>query len=85
MKTTGSSPRTALFRSPFTSVGVDGYTTWRPGVWTKWVSGFCEWWWPPATPPPEGIRTTIGAVKPPPERYRSLAACDTSWSKPGKT
>src|SRR5207248_2159294 len=29
-----------------------------PGVWTKYISGFCEWKGPPWTPPPAGPRST---------------------------
>ena len=28
---------------PFASYGFDGTTTFSPAVWTKWVSGDCEW------------------------------------------
>ena len=33
MKTTGSSSRMALARSPLASYGVDGMATLRPGMW----------------------------------------------------
>jgi hypothetical protein len=32
----------ALVRRPFASSGVDGTTTFRPGVWMKCASGDCE-------------------------------------------
>ena len=68
MNTTGSSSRIEVFSRPLVSDGVDGYTTLRPAVWMKCVSGFCEWWCPPLTPPPAGMRITIGAWNCPPER-----------------
>ena len=40
---TGSGSRIAVVRRPFVSVGVDGTTTFRPGVWQKYAS--LDWLW----------------------------------------
>jgi hypothetical protein len=50
----------ALIRRPFASSGVDGQTTFKPGMWANELSGFCEWNGPPEKPPPDGSLTTIG-------------------------
>src|SRR6266516_2677855 len=43
----------------------------------------CEWYSAPCTPPPHGVRTTIGQLQSPSERYLMRAASDTIWSNAG--
>ena len=45
---------------PRASYGVDGMTTFRPGMWAKKASTDCEWYSAPWTPPPYGARSVIG-------------------------
>src|SRR5947208_5849066 len=70
----------ALLIRPLASYAVAGHTTFKPGVRTNHISGFCEWNGPPWIPPPDGERTTIGTGAF--HRYRHLAAKFTIWSNP---
>ncbi len=60
MKITGLSSRMALFRSPFASLGVEGMTTTRPGMWANQLSNACECWAATWAAAPEGPRMTMG-------------------------
>ena len=60
MKITGLSSRMALFRSPFASLGVEGITTTRPGMWAYQLSKAWECWAATWAAAPEGPRMTMG-------------------------
>ena len=53
---------------PRASDGVDGMTTFRPGMWAKNASTDWEWYSAPCTPPPYGARSVIGTENAPLER-----------------
>jgi hypothetical protein len=59
-KITGSGSRTAAARSPITSRGVDGATTFRPGIIMHQFSTLCECCAPKREPAPLPVRTTSG-------------------------
>ena len=59
---------------PFTSAGVDGCTTLRPGTWASQASSDCECWAAAPVPEPAGKRMTSGTFTLPPSMKRSLAA-----------
>ena len=79
-KITGSSSRMAAVSSAFASAGVDGATTFRPGMWAYQTSRFCEWVAASCWPPPPGVRMTIGTLTWPPNIACILAAWFTIWS-----
>ena len=80
MKTTGSSDRMELLRSPLASAGVEGMTTVRPGTWAYQASSRCEWVAARQPAIPEDPRKTIGTENWPPLMYRMFAALLTIWS-----
>ena len=80
MNSTGSSSRMALFSSPYASAGVDGATTFRPGVWANMTSRLCECWAVSCAPAPPGVRITIGTATLPPNICEILAAWFTTMS-----
>jgi hypothetical protein len=70
---TGSSSRTAAAISPTTSTGVDGATTFRPGIIIAQFSMLWECCAPNRRPPPFAVLITSGSVTWPPVMYRVLA------------
>ena len=57
---TGSSSRTAAAISPIMSIGLEGATTFRPGIIIAQFSTDCECCAPKREPAPLPVRTTSG-------------------------
>ena len=59
---TGSGSRTAAANSPTMSTGLDGTTTFNPGMAIAQPSTLCECCAPNRTPPPFAVRITSGSA-----------------------
>ena len=66
-KTTGLSSRIALFINPFASYGVEGTTTFRPGMWLGQACSDCECCAADRRDAPSVARTTSGTLHLPPD------------------
>src|SRR5262245_42781460 len=66
-KTTGLSSRIADLRSPFASYGVDGSTTFNPGMWQNQACSDCECCAAERRVAPSVARMTIGTFHLPPD------------------
>jgi hypothetical protein len=66
-KTTGLSSRIAALRSPFASAGVDGTTTFKPGMWLGQACSDCECCAAERSDWPIVVRITSGTFQPPPD------------------
>ena len=69
---TGSGSRIAAANNPFTSAGVDGATTFKPGTAMAQFSTACECCAPKRRPPPLAVRTTSGSEIWPPRHVARL-------------
>src|SRR5690606_35200818 len=82
IKITGSSSRIADFKSPLASYGLEGTTTFKPGVLANQLSKACECVAPNCPAEAVGPRNTIGHLNCPPDICRILAALFIIWSIP---
>ncbi len=80
IKMTGSLSRMEVFNSPLASYGLDGTTTFSPGVLANQFSKFCECCELSIPAFPVGPRNTIGTLNCPPDIDIILAAPLMIWS-----
>src|SRR5436309_14376239 len=73
-KTTGLSSRIALFRRPFASYGVDGNTTFNPGMWQDHACSDCECCAADRRVAPSEPRMTLGTLHLPSDVEWTFAA-----------
>src|SRR5215510_2107195 len=66
-KTTGLSSRIAVFKRPFASYGVEGNTTFNPGIWQNHACRDCECCAAERRVAPSVARITIGTFHFPPD------------------
>src|SRR5438445_107569 len=65
--TTGLSSRIAVFRRPLASYGVDGNTTFKPGIWENQACSDCECCAADRRVAPRVARMTMGTFHLPPD------------------